>query len=144
VVRSAELAHQWPWAWLGSSAEEPSPFWQKPMAGLVAGAVKHQGKLTFCEVSIRGATICIACAGTDQAGQDQASAPEQRMGPVPSRLTPRCTVRRKRARASFFLPQTNQRADGGGNPSSQFLLDQHFTCKIEVGGFKMTCGWIRF
>lgn len=91
--------------------------------------VDHQVETTCCEASSRGATFCIPRAGTDQAGQDQARAhshPEPtRTGQVPSSPTsPRgARCKGKQPRWMFFLPQTCQGADGGGNPSSQFLLD---------------------
>lgn len=41
-------------------------------------------------------------------------------GPI---LTPRWVLQGKTARVAFSIPQTSQEADGGENPSSQFLLD---------------------
>lgn len=91
AAQHAELAHWQPRAWLGGIGEEPSLFWQEPVARRVAEGVKHQAEPAFCKVSGGGAIFCIPCAGTDQAGQDQASVrghpKPMRMGRVPSAPT---------------------------------------------------------
>lgn len=65
---------------------------------------------SFCEAASGGPTFCIPRAGTDQAGQDQASAHshhEDGMSPIPNPSHPEVRGGRENSRGGFF-PPTNQ------------------------------------